>query len=88
VQYALELYLPGRRSDGVPETAARARAAAEEMQRLGIPVRFLRSIFLPGDEVCFLLFETSSADLVTEAARRAAIAFERVVAMEVNVDDV
>jgi hypothetical protein len=87
VQYALELYLPGLRRDEMPELVARARAAAREMRRLGTPVRFLRSISLPGDEICFLLFEASFEEEVTEAAQRASITFERVVAMEVTVDD-
>jgi hypothetical protein len=87
VQYALELYLPGLLRDEMPELVARARAAADEMQRLGTPVRFLHLIALPGDEICFLLFEASFEELAAEAADRASIAFERVVAMEMAVDD-
>jgi hypothetical protein len=87
VQYALELYLPSTTRDRIPETVTRARTAAEDMQFLGTPVRFLWSIFLPEDEVCFLIFEASSEERVAELARRASIAFERLVAIEVALDD-
>jgi hypothetical protein len=36
-------------------------------------------MFLPGDEVYFLLYEAPSVEAVGEAARRAAITFERIV---------
>ncbi len=55
-----------------------ARRAAEEMTREGAQVRFLRSIFVPEDETCFYLFESASAEIVSEAARRGGLAFERV----------
>ena len=87
VQYALELYLPRFGRDALPEAAARAGAAAEQLRGLGTPVRFLRSIFLPGDEICFLLFEGPSSEAVAETGRRAAIAFERVVEVEIAHDE-
>jgi hypothetical protein len=39
----------------------------------GIPVRFVRSIFVPEDETCFCLYEAASVDAIREAARRAAL---------------
>jgi Protein of unknown function (DUF4242) len=47
----------------------RARAAAESLACSGTTVRLVRSIFVPDDETCFLLFEAESAD-----AARAAMA--------------
>ena len=45
----------------------------------GTPVRFLRTIFVPEDETCFLLYEGPSVEAVREATRRAAIPTEHIV---------
>jgi Nickel responsive protein SCO4226-like len=82
-QYALELYLSGFGRDRLPEVTARAGEAAGQMTREGTAVRFLRSIFVRGDEICFFLFDAPSRDAVVEVARRAAITFERVLEVEV-----
>lgn len=43
------------------------------MRGEGVPVRFLRSIFVPEDETCFCLFQAPSSEEVREAAHRAAL---------------
>jgi len=58
-----------QRIGGRPPVAA----IAEQMAREGAQVRFLRSIFVPGDEICFLLFTGPSAEAVAEVVRRASI---------------
>ena len=58
--------------------SARARQAAEEMQREGTPVRFLRSVFVPEDDACFFLYEGPSAESVREATSRAKLRAEHV----------
>lgn len=80
--YALELYLTRVGNDTLTDAVARADAAAERQRRAGTDVWFLRSIFLPADEVCFLVFDGPSSDAVAETGRRAAIEFERVVEVE------
>jgi Nickel responsive protein SCO4226-like len=87
VQYVLELYLPRLGAGALPNAAERACSASEQLRREGKPMRFLRSIFLPGDEICFLVFEGPSEETVAEAARRAEIVFERVVPAEVAPDE-
>jgi hypothetical protein len=77
-QYLVELYLPRLRADGLAEGAARARAAARAMTAEGRPVRFVRTVFVPEDEVCFYVYEAESADAAGEASRRAELPFERV----------
>ena len=77
-EYLVELYLP-RNSSAPREAARRARASAKAMSRDGRRVRYLRSIFVPEDETCFLLFEAAAPELVGEASRRAAIEYERIV---------
>ena len=76
-EYLVELYLPA--ADRVPAAAARARAAAEQLAGEGRPIRYLRSIFIPSDQTCFLVFEAPSEDAVREAGNRAAVTFTRVV---------
>jgi hypothetical protein len=56
----------------------RARLAAEELSRAGTAVRYLRSIFVPEDEICFLMFEAASMGDVRDAARGADLPFERI----------
>ncbi len=77
-EYLVEFY--ASRSDGaaVERSAERASVHAAELTREGTPVRYVRSIFVPEDETCFLLYEAVSAADVREAACRAGVPFERV----------
>ena len=77
--YLVECYVPNSRSRELPETAARAREAAQILTAEGAQVRYLRSTFVPSDELCLHLFEADSADRVSEASKRAGIEPERVV---------
>ncbi|MDP8929712.1 MAG: DUF4242 domain-containing protein, partial [Actinomycetota bacterium] len=61
------------------EAAARARAAADQAARAGTPVRYVRSIFVPEDEICFHVYEAESAALVGETVTAAELGFERIV---------
>jgi uncharacterized protein DUF4242 len=72
-RYTVELRLPQAGWADVQEATARARAATE-----GGPVRFLRSIFVPEDDTCFLLYEGPSAQSVRAAAARAKLGVRRV----------
>jgi hypothetical protein len=77
-QFLVELYVS--RIGGVAAaegSARRARRAVEELTREGRPVRYLRSIFVPEDEICFFLFEAGSAEDIEEAARRASLSVDR-----------
>jgi hypothetical protein len=53
--------------------------AAEQLTREGIEIRCLRSVYVPEDDTCFLVFEGASAEAVGEAGRRAALEYERIV---------
>jgi hypothetical protein len=72
-RYTVELSLPDAGCADVQEAAARARAATQDG-----PVRFLRSIYVPEDDACFLLYEGPSAESVRAAARRAQLGPRRV----------
>ena len=78
-EFVVELYVSRTDVAGVERGAQRARLAAEQLTRAGTPVRYLRSMFVPQDETCLVLFEAASADAVRTAARRAALVFDRVV---------
>ena len=84
-KYLVELYSPAAGSGELPSAAAQARWA--ETARAKNKVRYLRSIFVPGDELCFLLYEGPSAEAVAEAAQAAAITFDRIVQVAVDEDD-
>lgn len=77
-EYLVELYLP-RSSSSPDEAARRVRSSATALRREGHGVRYVRSIFVPADEICFLLFEAASPELVGEATRRAAVEYERII---------
>lgn len=77
-RYLVELYLSRAGSDGADSAAERARSAADAMAREGLPVRWLRAIFVPEDETCFYVFEAGSAELVRAVGERADLAFDRV----------
>jgi hypothetical protein len=81
-EFLLELYVSRMDGAAVESSADRSRLAAEELTREGTPVRYLRSIFVPADETCFLFYEATSADAVREAARRAALPFDRIAEAE------
>ena len=62
----------------MPELSARARQASEELSREGMPVRFVRSVFVPEDGTCFHLYQAGSLANVLEAADRARMKVEHV----------
>jgi hypothetical protein len=79
-EFLVELYVSRTDAAAVARGADGSRRAAEELTREGTPVRYLRSIFVPEDETCFLLYEAVSADAVREVARRAALPFDHIAA--------
>jgi hypothetical protein len=77
-EFLVELYVSCTESNGVGRRAERAQRAAADLTAAGMPVRFLRSIFVPADETCLFLFEAASIDVVREVAHRAALPFDHV----------
>ena len=70
-QYVVERHLPNFTGEQVAAAAKRAKESTAEMTREGTPVRYLRSIFIPGEDKCYCLFEGESADVVRQANQRA-----------------
>jgi hypothetical protein len=78
-QYLVELYLPRRAEAALAEAVTRAHVASDDLAGEGKQVRYLRTIFVPSDEICFQLYAAQSANVVSEANLRAQIAYERIV---------
>ena len=76
--FIVETYL-SRSAKGEPDrTIARTVAAVADLVASGEVIRYLRSIYVPDDEICLLLFEAGSADTVGLAARRAGLDPDRI----------
>jgi hypothetical protein len=67
-EFLVELYV----------SRADARGIRHAAEAFGTTVSCVRSIFVPEDELCFLLVEAASADDVRDAARAAGLRFERI----------
>jgi Protein of unknown function (DUF4242) len=76
-KYLVEVYAPGLAE--LAEVEERVRRAAAESASGRMRARYLRSILVPGDEMCFHLFEASSAEAVRTAAQLAGLAYARIV---------
>jgi hypothetical protein len=77
MEYLAEIYLSDRGGTGFAELVARLRTAADELNEERLRVRCLRSIFVPADETCFVLFEAESKAAVEAAGGRAEVALVR-----------
>jgi hypothetical protein len=72
-RYVVELTPAQTRADDIQSICARSRSACRDLSTTDTPVRFLRSVFVPEDGSCFLLFEAVSALAVLEASRLAGL---------------
>ena len=70
-QYVVERHLPNFTGEQLAAAAKRAKQTTLAMTREGMPVRYLRSIFIPGEDKCYCLFEGESAESVLQANQRA-----------------
>lgn len=84
-EYLVELYVARSDHGAARHHAESAEQAGHDLARQGRAVRYLRSIFVPEDETCFLLYEADSVDLVTEAVARAGLRLEHVSAATTTV---
>jgi Protein of unknown function (DUF4242) len=76
-QFLVETYASVSDPTAFESDTDRARCAAEQLTREGIPVTYVRSILIPEDDTCFHLYEARSAEAVREVTRRAGLTFER-----------
>ena len=60
-KYIVELYVEREDDAALERGIELTRRAAERLTREGTRVRHLRSLFVPEDETCYLLFEARDA---------------------------
>jgi hypothetical protein len=77
--YVVERYLPGLVKGELLCSLERLKHITGELRNEGIPVRYLGSTIVLGDEACFCHFEGTEA-AIAEANRRAGMSFDRIVA--------
>ncbi|MCH7738275.1 MAG: DUF4242 domain-containing protein [Chloroflexi bacterium] len=77
-QYVVERHLPNYTGEQVAAAAKRAKQTTLAMTREGTPVRYMRSIFVPGEDKCYCLFEGDTADVVRLANERANLPVESI----------
>lgn len=77
--YLVETYLARGHADERHARERRAISAAAELTQRGTRVAFERSVYVPGDEVCFFIFVAESAGDAAVAAQEAALEPIRVV---------
>ena len=77
-QYVVERHLPNFTGEQVAAAAKRAKQTTLAMTREGTPVRYLRSIFIPGEDKCYCLFEGEDPDSVLQANKRADLPVESI----------
>ena len=75
----MPLFLDMHSIDGVTMAAVADAHAADLIKQGPYDVRYLRSSFLPEDEMWLLWFDAPTPELVGEAGRRADLDFARIV---------
>ncbi len=77
--YVADRNLPGITMDQLADAQRAAIDTSERFTEEGKPVRYIRSMYVPGDSRCMCLFEADSAENVREVNETAGIPFERIV---------
>ena len=80
--FVIESYMSRTGTGELDAAAAKLRAAIAGLPQSAGPVRYLRSMFVPDDEICFHVIEAPSLEAAVEAARLAGMTPERVVTAE------
>jgi hypothetical protein len=77
--YLVERDLPGVTMEQLAAAQKRAIQVGQDLTAEGREVRYIRSMFVPGDHRCMCLFEAPNQEHVREANERAEIPFTRIV---------
>ena len=76
--YVVTRHLPGITPEALTSAGIKAKSCAAEMTDEGIPIRWLRSFFIPKTEQTHCYFEAPSPDAVKEVNERANIPFSEI----------
>lgn len=77
--YVVERRLIGIGPEGLAAAQEAAAAVSERFSRSGRPLRYLRSVFIPGEERSLCLFEANDVATVADGNREAGLPVERIV---------
>ncbi len=77
--YLVEREMPGVTMEQLAAAQKRAIRTGKELTAEGRQVRYIRSMFVPGECRCMCLFEAPNPENVREANDRAQIPFTRIV---------
>ena len=80
--YMVERDLPGVTLEQLAAAQKRAIQVGMDLTAQGKAVRYIRSMFVPGEHKCMCLFEAPNQEHVREANERAEIPFTRIVPAE------
>jgi len=76
--YIVERDLPGITIDQLAAAQKAAIEKGKEFTANGKDVRYIRSIFVPGDSKCMCLFEATGPELVKQVNEEAQIPFTQI----------
>lgn len=77
--YMVERVLPGATLQSLEAIRRAAEAACRTSTMSGRPIRYLRSVFTPGESRCRCLFEALDGDLVREVNDAVELPYSRIV---------
>lgn len=77
-QFLVETYADREAANSITEGLDDVSLAADALGDEGPEVRLLQAIFVPEDETCFYVYESSSLAAVREAVTRAGLQFDRI----------
>ena len=77
--FALEIYVPAADQAALELEADRLAGIASQLTGDGTRVRYRRSLYLPGDETCFFVFDADSPAAVELVATRGEVEGARIV---------
>ena len=77
--YLTERYLPGITLEQLTAVSAVARDTSRRFTAEGKPVRYIRSLFVPGEGRCLCQFEAATARVIQEVNEAAQLPFTRII---------
>ncbi len=76
--YVVERRLPGIDRQGLAAAQRAAIDVSERYTQAGRPLRYIRSVFIPGEERSLCLFEAGDSETVAAGNREAGLPVDRV----------
>jgi hypothetical protein len=77
--YAADRSLPGITMDQLAGAQQAAIDTCGTFSREGRPIRYIRSMYVPGDDRCLCLFDAENADVVKAVNDEAGIPYTRII---------